>query len=74
MNTSITKHMPLEKIRWMKGWADWDRLRKVGRHVGPAKLDAGRPTTELALPGPEKTIPLRLDADVPEFFRSRGKG
>ena len=74
MSEKNIKRMSLDEIRRMKSRTDWGRLRKAGDHEGEAEFPVDWSSVEVVVPEPKRLVSLRLDADVVEFFRSKGKG
>ncbi|MFN4154279.1 MAG: BrnA antitoxin family protein [Paracoccaceae bacterium] len=66
--------MSLDELRAKKGETDWDHLRKSGDHVGPEEFPVDWENAALVEPANKQMVSLRLDADILDFFRSRGKG
>lgn len=72
-----------EEARKLKGRTDWDRLRsltdeEVERAVAEdAETDASSFDWRRAVvvePQPKKAVSIRLDQDVLEFFKAKGRG
>ena len=74
MSGSDFKRMSLEEIRNARGQTDWARLRSSGDHQGEAEFPVDWNNAVLEEPATKQLISLRVDPDVLEFFRSRGKG
>lgn len=74
MSENNTRRFSLEEIRAMKRRTDWEHLREAGDHEGEPEFEMDWDSAELVEPAPKKLISLRLDPDIIEFFRSKGKG
>ncbi|MDJ0826221.1 MAG: BrnA antitoxin family protein [Rhodobacter sp.] len=64
----------LEQARKLKDQSDWSALRDAGDHEGPREFEVDWSSAELVVPDTKKSVSLRLDPDVLDFFRSQGKG
>jgi len=74
MNESNIKTYTADEIRRMKGQTDWDRLRTQGDYEGPQEFEVDWASARIVSPEPKQMVSMRLDPDVLEFFRSKGKG
>lgn len=74
MSENTITRMSIAEIRKLEGKTDWDRLRTEGDYEGEAEFEVDWARAELVIPEPKQMISLRLDADVLDFFRAKGKG
>lgn len=74
MSESNLKRMSLDELRATKGETDWDHLRNSGDHDGPEEFPVDWEKATLVEPANKQMVSLRLDADILDFFKSRGKG
>lgn len=67
--------MSLEEIRAEKSETDWERLQKEEPENEDSEEDFPLDWSRaVIMPSTKKTVTMRLDPDVLDFFRAGGKG
>ncbi len=81
MNKENTTRITLEDAirRKGEGKTDWERLRLeeaagIEPDEDPDEGEFDWSRAQVTMPRPKQAISVRLDADVIEFFKSRGRG
>ena len=81
MNKENTTRITLEDAirRKGEGKTDWERLRleeaaDIEPEEDPDEGEFDWSRAQVTMPRPKQPVSVRLDADVIEFFKSRGRG
>ncbi len=78
MSEERITRMTLEEALLTEGETDWDRLRNDTSEPELDEEEIGMvidwSTARMVYPEPKSAISMRLDPDIIDFFKARGKG